>query len=339
MKIGILNPSSQIQQQIRDILSANSDFQVIWTATALDLAIGYLNAPVDLVLVGLNLQKPGPTEAVRQILAQSSASVLVTTETIRQAHSEVFDAMGAGAIDVVEVSAPPDAVSSTEANAEFLYKVRNVARLRGIKLAGGRVAHPVPAFSPEHSSTPLLAIGSSTGGPGALLTLLGGLPATFPYPIAIVQHVDQKFSSGLAEWLDNQIALKAEIIHQGANLRRGVVSIAASNDHLIMKPDFSLAYTVEPKECPYRPSVDVFFQSISQIWPNKHSCAVLLTGMGKDGALGLLKLKEAGWHTIAQDKETSVVYGMPKAAADIGAAGKILPIDQIAAAILRFFGL
>lgn len=146
-------------------------------------------------------------------------------------------------------------------------------------------------------------------------------------------------SSGLAEWLDNQIALKAEIICQGANLKRGVVSIAASNDHLIMKPDFSLAYTVEPKECPYRPSVDVFFQSLSQIWPNKHSCAVLLTGMGKDGAIGLLKLKEAGWHTIAQDKETSVVYGMPKAAADIGAAGKILPIDQMAAAILRFFGL
>jgi two-component system, chemotaxis family, response regulator WspF len=112
------------------------------------------------------------------------------------------------------------------------------------------------------------------------------------------------------------------------------IYIAGTNDHLVIGSDLAFHYVVEPKDNPYRPSVDAFFLSIVQHWPGK-GVAVLLTGMGRDGAQGLLELRKAGWHTIAQDEKTSVVYGMPKAAAQIDAAREILPIEKIAEAVMR----
>jgi two-component system, chemotaxis family, response regulator WspF len=112
------------------------------------------------------------------------------------------------------------------------------------------------------------------------------------------------------------------------------IYIAGTNDHLIMGDDLAFHYVAEPKDNPYRPSVDAFFLSIAHHWPGK-GVAVLLTGMGRDGAQGLLSLRKAGWYTIAQDEKTSVVYGMPKAAAQIDAAKEILPIERIAEAVMR----
>ena len=177
-------------------------------------------------------------------------------------------------------------------------------------------------------------IGSSTGVPNALAAILSRLPASFNAAITIVQHVDAQFTPGLVDWLNQQTPLSVRLASEGSHLEVGKVLIAAKNDHLSLQPNLSLSYTKDPINYPYRPSVDVFFKSVAQYW-NRQGTAVLLTGMGRDGAEGLSLLRNKGWHTIAQNQATCVVYGMPKAAVELGAAVDVLPIEAIAATLLK----
>ncbi|MBW1869904.1 MAG: chemotaxis response regulator protein-glutamate methylesterase, partial [Deltaproteobacteria bacterium] len=187
----------------------------------------------------------------------------------------------------------------------------------------------------RNSVPPLIVIGSSTGGPKALAEVLSCLPKELGAGIVIAQHVDCEFSGDLADWLNAQTDLTVRLVSEGRRPASGNVFLAGSNDHLIFSPDLTLVYTTEPVNIPFRPSVDVFFKSVARLWPSK-GVGVLLTGMGRDGAEGLSALRQAGWYTIAQDEATSVIYGMPKAAKELGAADDILPIGEVAPALLRF---
>jgi len=148
----------------------------------------------------------------------------------------------------------------------------------------------------------------------------------------IIQHIDKEFSHGMIKWIDEQTELKVEIAKENKKPLPGIIYCASTNDHLILKSDGCFEYTKEPENYPYRPSVDVFFESAITHWPNK-MIGVLLTGMGKDGASGLLSFYNRGMLTIAQNEESCAVYGMPKAANDLNAARKILHIDDIGDAI------
>jgi two-component system response regulator WspF len=181
---------------------------------------------------------------------------------------------------------------------------------------------------------PLIAIGASTGGPAALARVLVDLPLSLSGAITIVQHVDESFAAGLASWLARESSREVRTIRPGDRPDPSAVQIAATNGHLLLTPEWSFTYADEPVDYSYRPSVDVFFHTVARYWPVT-AVGVLLTGMGGDGAKGLLAMRRAGWHTIAQDQETSIVYGMPKAAAKIDAALEILPLGQIGAAITR----
>lgn len=184
----------------------------------------------------------------------------------------------------------------------------------------------------------LVAIGASAGGPAALAVLLAGLRADFPPAIVIVQHVDERFAGGMADWLNRVSALPVRVAKEGDRPEAGVVLLASTNDHLKLKAAERLGYTAEPVAHAYRPSVDVFFESVHALWPGE-AVGVLLTGMGRDGAKGLKLLRDKGCHTIAQDQGTSVVYGMPKAAATLGAAVDILPLERIAPRLMDIFRL
>ena len=177
-------------------------------------------------------------------------------------------------------------------------------------------------------------IGASAGGPKTLSAILSKLSTPFPAAIAIIQHVERDFSFGLTEWLNHQTPLTVQVAKINERPQAGHVYVAGTNDHLILTSSLRFAYTPEPRNMPYRPSVDVFFSSVAKHWPMQGQ-AILLTGMGRDGAEGLSLLRQAGWHTIAQDESTSVVYGMPKAAKEIGAAIDVLPLDQIIHAIQK----
>jgi two-component system response regulator WspF len=181
----------------------------------------------------------------------------------------------------------------------------------------------------------LVIVGASTGGPVALVTVLAGLPPTFHAAIVVVQHVGEEFCGELAQWLAGQIRLPARVAMRGDRPHPGEVVLAGGRDDLVMTPGLDLAYRRPVRQSFYHPSVDVFFKSVAAYWPT-HGLAVLLTGIGRDGAEGLLALRSAGWSTIAQDQASSVVYGMPKAAVDLGAAAEVLSLEQIGPAINRF---
>jgi two-component system response regulator WspF len=195
--------------------------------------------------------------------------------------------------------------------------------------ASGRPGHGVERLS--HAR--LVVIGASAGGPAALAMVLGGLAQDFPAAIVIVQHVDEPFASGMAEWLGHDSALPVRVAKEGDRPAIGRVLLAGTSDHLVLKAADRLGYTAEPRAYVYRPSVDVFFQSVCRLWRGD-VVGVLLTGMGRDGALGLKALRNRGHHTIAQDEATSVLYGMPKAAAELDAAVDILPVERIASRLI-----
>ena len=164
-------------------------------------------------------------------------------------------------------------------------------------------------------------IGASAGGPSAVATILRQLPTDFPAGIVIVQHIDGLFAPTMAKWLNGQSHLPVRIAQDGECPQERTVLMAGSNDHLALRPSRVLTYTAEPTATHYRPSIDVFFQSVRRHWTGP-TVGVLLTGMGKDGAAGLKALRDAGALTLTQDRATSVVYGMPKAAAALNAAWK-----------------
>jgi two-component system response regulator WspF len=175
---------------------------------------------------------------------------------------------------------------------------------------------------------PLVAIGASTGGPKALATILKDLPESFPGAVVIVQHLDHHFCQGLAEWLDHGTALSVSALNEDVVPQAGHVYVAARPEHVVLQRDRTLGFSQAEPERLNRPSVDVLFHSIARVLKSQ-AIGVLLTGMGRDGAEGLLAMRQAGLTTIAQDAASSVVYGMPKAARDLGAAQSILPLGTI----------
>ena len=175
----------------------------------------------------------------------------------------------------------------------------------------------------------LVAIGASAGGPPALAALLRALPSGFPAAVVLIQHLDQQMSAGFAEYLGLHSSIPVRIAADGDRLTPGMALLAGTNDHLVLKSRYRVGYTKEPADYLYRPSVDAFFDSMTRVWRGP-AVGVLLTGMGRDGAAGLKRLRNEGHHTIAQDQQTSAVYGMPKAAAALDAAVDVLPLDQIA---------
>jgi two-component system response regulator WspF len=194
---------------------------------------------------------------------------------------------------------------------------------------------PSRAAAPREARYPkLLAIGASTGGPQAIHQLLASLPRPITCSVAIVQHIDGIFASGMTEWLSEGTGFTVKLATPGAHLELGTAFLAGSEGHLVLTPSGTFTYADEPKEAIHRPSVDAFFRSLAQHWPVP-GVAVLLTGMGRDGAVGLHELRQRGWRTIAQDESTSVVFGMPKAAIQLGAAERTLPIGEMGPVIGR----
>jgi two-component system response regulator WspF len=215
-----------------------------------------------------------------------------------------------------------------------LRKILNIGWLIGQR---GRVEKTIEAPLRQASQRQgLVAIGSSAGGPAALETLLKALPENFPAAIVLVQHVDQVFAAGMADWLSSESRLPVRLAREGEPPQPGTVLLAGTNHHIRLQKNGTLAYTAEPVNEIYRPSIDVFFESVARFW-NGDTVGVLLTGMGRDGAQGLKMMRQQGWLTIAQDQQSSAVYGMPKAAAAIDAAVEIQPLERIAPRLTDIF--
>jgi chemotaxis response regulator CheB len=243
--------------------------------------------------------------------------------------------MGHGALDAVDTPtlAPEKSRAPAAALISVIDRIAKVIASRGERVV---VKAPAPKVRPPSQGGGLVAIGSSAGGPAALAKVLGGLPGDFPAAIVIVQHVDERFAISMADWLNQISPLPVRVAAEGDQPIPGTVLLASTRDHLLFKSPDRLGYSPDPADYVYRPSVDVFFQSVAKVWRGD-VVGVLLTGMGRDGALGLKALRDKGWHTIAQDRASSAVYGMPKAAAELDAAVEILALDKIAGRLARMF--
>ncbi|SOE64161.1 response regulator receiver modulated CheB methylesterase [Burkholderia sp. OK233] len=336
MKIGIVNDLPLAVEALRRALAARHDYEVLWVAQDGQQAVDFCTAQrPDIVLMDLVMPNVDGIEATRRIMAKAPCAILIVTVDVGANAWRVYEAMGAGALDAVDTPSlsGPDANKSI---ATLIAKIDRIAALVTERNAPGAATAAAPGTA-TNRDTPLVAIGASAGGPAALATLLAGLPKDFPAAIVIVQHVDAAFAAGMADWLNQQSTLPVRIASEGDRPQAGVALLAATDDHLHLKLPDVLGYTNVPAETPYRPSVDVFFHSVVARWPAR-AIGVLLTGMGRDGAIGLKAMRTKGYHTIAQDEATCAVYGMPKAAAALDAAAAILPLPRIAAALAAAVG-
>lgn len=339
MKIGIVNDLKMTAEVLRRMVNTVPGYEVIWIAYDGQEAV-YKAAKhrPDLILMDLIMPVMDGVEATKQIMIKSPCPILIVTASVTSNSSKVFEAMGYGALDVIRTPAMDNSKPDLGGK-ELLIKIERIQQLtgkNGVKRSKNGIVEHKEIITDTKSIPPLLIIGCSTGGPGALSTILGSLPERMPIATVIIQHVDEQFAPGLAHWLSDQTGQHVQIAYDGAQILRGVTLLGGRNDHLIMGKDLRLSYTVNPIENPYRPSVDVFFSSVCEFWPAQ-SLAVILTGMGSDGALGMKKLKDKGWHTIAQDAKSSVVFGMPKAAIEKGAIDEVLSLKSIGLAIKNYF--
>jgi chemotaxis response regulator CheB len=335
MKIGIVNDSPIALEALRRVLALRPDHAVIWAARDGDQAVALCQRETpDLLLMDLLMPGTDGVEATRQIMEATPCAILVVTASVGANAARVFDAMGYGAIDAIDT--PVLGRGDLHENAAaFLHKIDTLLKLVGTR----RFIPSADGFSDTGTivrGERLVAIGASAGGPAALTTVLSALPKDFGAAVVIVQHVDERFALGLADWLNCNSALPVRVAKEGDRPAAGTVLLAGTNDHLRFTSSHRLGYTSEPREQSYRPSVDVFFASACAHWPGE-LVGVLLTGMGRDGATGLKALRDKGHYTIAQDQATSTVYGMPKAAASLGAAVDILPLERIAPRLVDTF--
>jgi two-component system response regulator WspF len=268
-------------------------------------------------------------EATRRIMREAPCAILVVTAAPQDNVGQVFRALGAGALDV---TATPVLLGRPGGEAALLAKIRTIAKLIAAPAAAPAGATAGTPAGADPSVARLVAIGASTGGPNALARLFARWRPPPDTAAVVVQHIDPAFAVQLARWLNEQTGVPVRPIASGDAVEGGIVQVAASDDHLRLTPRHRLVYDADPKDEVYRPSIDVFFHSVARHW-ERAATGILLTGMGRDGATGLLAMRGAGQATIAQDEASSAVYGMPRAAAELGAAEKILPIDNIAAAL------
>lgn len=334
MKIAIVNDVPMIAEALRRLIASTRSHDIAWVAQdgAQAVRLCETHRP-DLVLMDLVMPVMDGVEATRQIMRSSPCAILVVTASPDENTNLVFRALGAGALDVV---ATPVMAGRFASDSALLAKIRTIEKLIRNDVSPhnpvGRVKGTTGSTGSGVGLDCLVAFGASTGGPAALAKIFSNWHPPTRCAAVVVQHIDLSFADSFAGWLSDQIQFPVDVIDEGLALRPGRVLLAKTNDHLMMNADHQLHYGVEPEAYPYRPSVDVFFRCVARHWKKK-AIGVLLTGMGRDGGQGLLAMRESGQITISQDRASSAVYGMPRAAAELGAAEVISPLDSIAAVL------
>ena len=338
----VVEDSLTVRKLLCDTLAAAPDVVVVAEASNGQDAIQLCQSlRPDVITLDMHLPVMSGLSATEFIMAHCPTPILiVSASTNRGDLYKTYDALAAGAVDVLEK--PRGDASDETWNERFLAAVRLVAKIRVITHPRGRLeaARPRPSQLPRTrvdggSPLPLriLALGASTGGPSALVRVLRDVPPSLGLQVLLVLHIDEPFGAAFADWLSEQTEHRVRFAVDGEPLEgsTGHVLMAPPGRHLsVLGSQLKLSNGPERHSC--RPSIDVLFESLAEA-AGARSGAALLTGMGRDGAAGLLALRRAGCLTVAQDEESSVVFGMPKEAAVLGAAAQVLPLGEIG----RFF--
>lgn len=334
IRIAIVNDVPMAAEVLRRIVSSLADAQVAWIARDGREAVEKCRSDTpEVVLMDLIMPGMDGVEATRQIMRDCPCAVLVVTATVTGNCNQVYEALGHGALDAVNtpVMGRDGGINGGD---ELKRKIVNIVRLSGAPTNPAPTATDDPLRQPPAKTPPILAIGSSTGGPQALSTLLAGLSAPIDYSVVVVQHLDKLFVPGLVDWLAYVTKLPVHQIEPGLPPVTGSVGVASTADHLVLTNQGDFQYVRQPADHIHRPSVDVLFHSLAKT-SAQPGVATLLTGMGRDGAAGMKALHDRGWKTIVQDQPSSIVWGMPGAAVKLGAVDHVLPLVDIGPQITK----
>ncbi|URN85396.1 protein-glutamate methylesterase/protein-glutamine glutaminase [Acetobacterium wieringae] len=337
IKVLIVDDSLVFRESLSREISKDPDIEVVGTATdpymARDLII---KLKPDVLTLDVEMPKMNGIEFLKKLMPQYPLPVIVVSSVSKN----VLDALDAGAVEFVtkpNVTRPGGMASFVN---ELIIKIKIASTAKvGNRKSDYTPSRPVTNQGIDTMSK-IIAIGASTGGTDAIHTVISGLPRDMP-PIIIVQHMPPVFTKLYAERLNNTCELEVKEAEDSDALRPGRVLIAPGNFQMRLAKrgtGYIVKCTQEEKVSGHCPSVDVLFDSVAAV-AGRQSVGVILTGMGRDGANGLLKMKKTGAYTIGQDEKSSVVYGMPMVAYNIGAVDKQLPLDRIADEIIRFLSI
>jgi two-component system, chemotaxis family, protein-glutamate methylesterase/glutaminase len=344
LRVLVVEDSVTVRRYLCEVLEADPGIAIVGEAGDGKQAIHLCESlRPDIVTMDMMLPLISGLGATEYIMAHCPTPILiVSSSTNRGEVFKTYEALAAGAVDVLEKPTGEEANGTWER--QFLATLKIVSRVRTVTHLRGRLGPlaqppsegarslPSPVRPPAHGIA-VVAIGASTGGPGAVLEILRALPHGFPLPLLFVLHISEPFGRAFAEWLDGQTGIRVRYPTDGeaVSAAAGRVVMAPPDTHLVVRGGrLRLTRDAERHSC--RPSVDVLFESLAVEY-GSGVAACLLTGMGRDGAAGLLAVRRAGGLTIAQDEASSVVYGMPREAVLLGAVDRVLPLTEIGPAL------
>jgi len=349
IKVLIVDDSAIVRQTLARILSMDSSIEVMDTASDPFFAVKKIQQELpDVITLDVEMPRMDGLTFLKKIMSQHPIPVVIISSLTAQGTETALKALEYGAVEII-TKPQLDTKKFIEESRIRLCDVVKAAAMARLKQRNYSSMQVTPKFSadviiPPRASSSMIkttevvvAIGASTGGTEALKTLLETLPADSP-GIVIVQHMPENFTKSFANRLNDLCRITVKEAEDGDSVIRGRALIAPGNKHMLLKRS-GARYYVEVKDGPlvnrHRPAVDVLFRSTSR-YAGSNAIGIILTGMGDDGAHGLLEMKQAGAKTIAQDEHSCVVFGMPKEAIKLNAVDKILPLDQIADTMIKW---
>ncbi|MDY7035335.1 MAG: chemotaxis response regulator protein-glutamate methylesterase [Thermodesulfobacteriota bacterium] len=339
IKVLIVDDSAVVRKVFRKELSLAKDIEVVGSAPDPFVARDKIvKLKPDVVTLDIEMPRMDGLTFLKKLMRYFPLPVIIVSSLTKKGGALAMEAMSLGALEVI--SKPSSAYSVGEMSVQLIDKIRAVARIK-VEPAGEWKTHKtirakVSSMALTKTTNKVIAIGASTGGTEALKVVLTGMPPNAP-GILVVQHMPANFTTSFAERLHELSAIRVKEAKDGDSLVNGIALIAPGNYHMLLKRS-GARYYVQVKNGPMvhhqRPSVDVLFHSVAN-YAGSNAVGAILTGMGSDGALGLLKMKEVGARTVAQDEKSCIVFGMPKEAIKLGAAERVVPLEKISGTALN----
>lgn len=344
-RVLVVDDSAFMRKVISSILEEDPELEVVDTARDGEEAVSkVLKLRPDVVTMDVEMPRMDGITAVSRIMEQSPVPVVMISSHTREGAEATIRALEAGAIDFVAKPSGPISLDIHKVAQEIREKVKAASRvsperLRRPKAPVRKVVVPPPQERVPSRAGPVevVAIGTSTGGPRALQEVIPALPGDLPCGVLVVQHMPPGFTRSLASRLDQLSALRVKEAEDGEAFRPGVVYVAPGDRHMVLDRSdgrYVVRLLDDPPVGGHKPAVDVMMMSVADLAAPR-SVGVLMTGMGRDGAKGMKMIRDRGGFTIAEDSSTCVVFGMPRAAIELGGADLVVPLDRIAEEIAK----
>ncbi len=338
IRVLVVEDSATVRELLVRILESDPQLRVVGVARDGQEAVALANQlHPDVITMDIRMPRMDGLQATKRIMQQVPTPIVVVSASVESEDLKItFNAIRAGALTVVEKPRGPANPGFEAIRDQLVTTVKLMSQVKVVRRwATGALRHPTPQRPvPADVRTALVAMAASTGGPGALYQVLRDLPADLPVPIVVVQHISRGFGQGMVDWLNGATRLRVETARQGAALERGQVLVAPDDQHLQVRPDGRIALRPRASEKELCPSADILFGSVAESL-GRRSLGVIMTGMGRDGVEGLRRLRAAGGRVLAQDESSCVVFGMPKEAIAAGVVDRVVPLEQMAAAIVE----